>query len=156
MHIWHFENELFKQNIVHRRRVGSWVASVFSHWRISRKRVEDFKAAFFVPPEYSVDNRLKGKIYQTAHLRTLIWDVNAGEREFECCGDVCRLCTQQCVYVCVCVCCCWQASVLFVPATHTLCVCVCMCVCAHFLGAITTAGRFMGAISRSKFVKWIC
>ena len=26
-----------------------------------------------VPPECSVDNRLKGQIYQTAHSRTLMW-----------------------------------------------------------------------------------
>lgn len=148
MHIWHFENELFKQNIVHRRRVGSWVASVFSYWRISRKRVEDFKAAFFVPPEYSVDNRLKGKIYQTAHLRTLIWDVNAGEREFECGGDVCRLCTRQCVCVLL------LTGICAFCAGNTRP--MCMCVCVRFLGAITTTGRFTGAISRSKFVKWIC
>ena len=155
MHIWHFENELFKQNIVHRRRVGSWVASVFSHWRISRKRVEDFKAAFFVPPEYSVDNRLKGKIYQTAHLRTLIWDVNAGEREF---GVLWRCVSAVHTAVCVCVCVLLLTGICAFCAgnTHPVCVCVCMCVCAHFLGAITTAGRFTGAISRSKFVKWIC
>lgn len=30
------------------------------------------QSRFFVPPEYSMDNRLKGKIYQTAHWRTLM------------------------------------------------------------------------------------
>lgn len=48
---------------------GRRVASVFSEWRRSSERVEDFKAAF-PPPESSTDNRLKRKIYQTAHLRT--------------------------------------------------------------------------------------
>lgn len=54
------------------------------------------------------------------------------------------------VHAAVCVCVAVDRHLCFsVPATHAPCVCVCV----RFLGAITTTGRFTGAISRSKFVK---
>lgn len=55
------------------------------------------------------------------------------------------------VHAAVCVCVAVDRHLCFLCRQHTPRVCV--CVCARFLGAITTAGRFTGAISRSKFVK---
>lgn len=94
------------------------------------------QSSFFVPPEYSMDNRLKRKIYQTAHLRTLMWDVNV--RDFDCGGDV-SVCVRRLWNVCT---------------LTGMCACVFVCVLSR-CDKDWKVG-FTDAIPRSKFAQWKC
>lgn len=96
------------------RQLSCSASSVFSYWRISRKRVEDFKAAFSCHQSIPWIIDLRGRFIKQ-HTWGLMWDVNVSERESE----------RELVCVCVgfwkCVCVCWLACVLFVLACVPVC-----------------------------------